>query len=413
MKSFTVSTDSGRIAFMGYGTGSEIFVCYNDNYGMGDWTFISQYMISQVDAPDTDVDLSFEIFKSDNLNAIFIDNSNKIIFSGNQLLGNQDEYIYYYLKSFPYIFEFDFNSLEFSFQVQAPKINENAANPNYVWQKNEIYLPWDTDNDGVIDEFNDDGTAFSFDDWPVSYYDLFSENTMKVCSNNENGWIVNIWLNSLKCKYYMENGNEEFADWEDVVEIYITISNDNGEHWSEPIIMNAKLDDIHYQEELTDLHPAFIYPGDIVEDMGDNWGLLHLMFLDDYDYETSEDGGMMKYASIKIDFGYTLDAEEELVVSDDNNLYNYPNPFNLSATGRCAPTNISFNLAKKSAVELTIFNVKGQKIKTLLNENLTTGEHTIVWNGMNEEDRSASSGVYFYKLKTDSNEVVKRMILLK
>jgi len=80
---------------------------------------------------------------------------------------------------------------------------------------------------------------------------------------------------------------------------------------------------------------------------------------------------------------------------------NYPNPFNPTTT-------ISYQLTADSKVDLKVFNIKGQLIETLVNEFKPAGEHSIVWNTENQ-----ASGIYFYKLKADDFQKVKKMILLK
>lgn len=86
---------------------------------------------------------------------------------------------------------------------------------------------------------------------------------------------------------------------------------------------------------------------------------------------------------------------------------NYPNPFNPTTT-------ISFAVAQTSLfVNIEVFNIKGQKVKTLVDKILPAGNHTIVWNGEDEKSKSVSSGVYFYKMKTRNYLSSKKMILLK
>jgi Peptidase family C25/Propeptide_C25/FlgD Ig-like domain len=87
-------------------------------------------------------------------------------------------------------------------------------------------------------------------------------------------------------------------------------------------------------------------------------------------------------------------------------LGNFPNPFNPS-------TQIKFNLAEDSFTELTIYNTKGQKVRTLLQEPLTAGLHDINWNGRNEQNRAVSSGVYYLKLKTSNTKLTQKLLLLK
>ena len=87
---------------------------------------------------------------------------------------------------------------------------------------------------------------------------------------------------------------------------------------------------------------------------------------------------------------------------------NYPNPFNPTTT-------ISFSVAQTySSVTLNIFNIKGQKVKTLINEALPAGKHSVIWNGKDEKGKNVSSGVYFYKLQVGGRySCTKKMLLLK
>lgn len=85
---------------------------------------------------------------------------------------------------------------------------------------------------------------------------------------------------------------------------------------------------------------------------------------------------------------------------------NYPNPFNPNTT-------ISFNLKQASNVKLSIYNVKGQLVNTLVNDNMTSGKHAVSWNGKNTNNKSVTSGVYFYKLETNSYSSAKKMMLIK
>lgn len=88
------------------------------------------------------------------------------------------------------------------------------------------------------------------------------------------------------------------------------------------------------------------------------------------------------------------------------NLQNYPNPFNPS-------TKISFDLSHKQNIELSIFNIKGQKVKTLFKGTHNKGKASFNWNGKNSQNQNVTSGIYFYKLKTKSKTYTNKMILLK
>ena len=98
---------------------------------------------------------------------------------------------------------------------------------------------------------------------------------------------------------------------------------------------------------------------------------------------------------------------EDNVVAPKLKLYsNYPNPFN-------PETNISFDLPCDSEVTLDIYNIKGQKVKILTDSRLSAGNHSVIWNGTNSNNKPVASGVYFYKLRFDGKELTKKMVLLK
>ncbi|MDO9578302.1 MAG: T9SS type A sorting domain-containing protein [Candidatus Cloacimonadales bacterium] len=86
---------------------------------------------------------------------------------------------------------------------------------------------------------------------------------------------------------------------------------------------------------------------------------------------------------------------------------NYPNPFNPETT-------ISFSIPDESKVNLFVYNIKGQKVKTLTDDIYEKGNHSVIWKGDDESGKSVSSGVYFYKLSVNGkSQSVKKCLLLK
>ncbi len=85
---------------------------------------------------------------------------------------------------------------------------------------------------------------------------------------------------------------------------------------------------------------------------------------------------------------------------------NYPNPFNSS-------TMISFDLPDNGQVELSIYDVLGRKVTTLLNENMSAGNHSVTWNGRSDNGESVATGVFFYRLQSKDFDQTKRMLLVK
>jgi len=118
-------------------------------------------------------------------------------------------------------------------------------------------------------------------------------------------------------------------------------------------------------------------------------------------------------------FGYNVDVETEPiyisvnavsnsleVIPENLQLRNYPNPFN-------PVTSIYFNLVKSEEVHLEVYDMKGKKIKTLLNSVIDAGEHLVIWNGDHDDGSQAASGIYLYKLRSGRASSTKKMILMK
>ena len=77
-------------------------------------------------------------------------------------------------------------------------------------------------------------------------------------------------------------------------------------------------------------------------------------------------------------------------------------------------TAISFALQEDSDVEVIIYNVKGEKVKTIFNDHVYADQtRTVVWDGNDANGKQVSSGVYFYKLITETKEYQKKMLLVK
>jgi hypothetical protein len=85
---------------------------------------------------------------------------------------------------------------------------------------------------------------------------------------------------------------------------------------------------------------------------------------------------------------------------------NYPNPFNPTTT-------IAYTLNKAGDVKLTVYDILGAKVSTLVNKSQTAGLHTVQWNATNERGDKLSSGIYFYKLEMEGRSLMKKMMLLK
>jgi len=102
-----------------------------------------------------------------------------------------------------------------------------------------------------------------------------------------------------------------------------------------------------------------------------------------------------------------VSTEEEPIVPIVTELLgNYPNPFN-------PDTNIQFNMSEAGLVTIEIYNVRGQRIRSLVNDQFDAGTHSVIWNGRDDNGREVSSGLYLYIMRTGDYHSVRRMTLMK
>ncbi|MCL2065621.1 MAG: M6 family metalloprotease domain-containing protein [Candidatus Cloacimonetes bacterium] len=99
-------------------------------------------------------------------------------------------------------------------------------------------------------------------------------------------------------------------------------------------------------------------------------------------------------------------SDYDIVIQKTELLGNFPNPFNPS-------TYINFNIAIEGLVTIDIFDIRGSKVITLIDAVYSPGNYQILWNSVDDYGRDVSSGIYFYRMKTDEYVAVKRMLLLK
>lgn len=102
-----------------------------------------------------------------------------------------------------------------------------------------------------------------------------------------------------------------------------------------------------------------------------------------------------------------VEEEQRLMPEKRTVLYsNYPNPFNPQTT-------VSYYLQSSSYVELTVYNIRGKKVNKLYAGHQQAGEHSLIWEGRDNNNKHVAGGVYLLRLKTDFGENHVRMLLLK
>ncbi|MCP4632558.1 MAG: T9SS type A sorting domain-containing protein, partial [candidate division Zixibacteria bacterium] len=128
------------------------------------------------------------------------------------------------------------------------------------------------------------------------------------------------------------------------------------------------------------------------------WYYTEAVYEDAISFASNKDSGV----SGQVD----IDENDESLPKHYSLNQNYPNPFNPT-------TVIDYALPTDCDVNLSVYNVMGQRVVTLVNENKNAGYHSIAWDGHTGSGAKVSSGIYFYRLDTKDFSKVRRMMLLK
>jgi hypothetical protein len=115
---------------------------------------------------------------------------------------------------------------------------------------------------------------------------------------------------------------------------------------------------------------------------------------------------VVEYAILILKKPTWVEQEQDASPATFELLQSYPNPFNNQ-------TMIGYRLSTPSRVSLTIYNVLGQKVRTLVSDKMQHGMVSVAWDGKDDQGKDLSSGIYFYRLQSDQFSETKRMVLLK
>jgi hypothetical protein len=172
-----------------------------------------------------------------------------------------------------------------------------------------------------VDEFLSDGAGGSYPsmvtDWNFPYWNqdshdnamMFHCSNMKVTENNGQGMLAVVWQNSNRAKLYNQYGDTDYAAYANTPEIYISVSADNGNSWSEPIVLNNQ-----QTPQFSGIKPMWVYPADKIKYVGmqgnQKIGKLGLMFYNDNTWgsnsiapnEFPNDGGQVMFTELQIVF---------------------------------------------------------------------------------------------------------------
>jgi len=171
-------------------------------------------------------------------------------------------------------------------------------------------------------------------------------------------------------------------------EIVYTFTADGGSTWSTPIVVSRVDQDAGYVSMANTVDPTYG---------------MDLAWRESRDANVSDQDTL---AVVHANIPYSVTSVSEELPESFEVFANYPNPFNPSTT-------IEFTLATRSQVRLTIFDLTGREVKTVVNENRDAGAYRETWDGTNNLSQPVSSGVYFSRLSTGNGLRTIKMILLK
>ncbi len=429
MKTFAVKDN--YVVYIGellYGSDSannpKLFALVNDNYGEGDFTYYefdyqNAWPISDVQKQDgswlygntAEAQLKWGMAASGHLNALFT-GDNTISFTGALVVEFLDpsDNTWYYAPAYGMMYV-----KEFTFNIQTGEFGVIDVYPPDLsgTENNTPVVPWDLNGDGEVDAYDEDGYPVWVPSLPVFHTNLdnsFHYNSIKLTKSDDNSMEAMVWNDCYEA-WLQANGYEGYDDWAETSKIMIATKVDGV--WKTPIIIDAKQGDDHYNDAINGMIPCYVYPGDKIQTESEDTARLHLFFLNDDSYGSSiqsegnnpnPDNCRLEYAAI--DFS-TLESEVNQISSANVlDAVNYPNPFN-------PVTTIKYNVAVNANVTVEVYNLRGQKVITLVNSTQKPGEHSVVWDGTDDNGKTVGSGIYLYKIKNGKYTSTKKMILMK
>jgi len=222
-------------------------------------------------------------------------------------------------------------------------------------------------------------------------------------SRNEDGWTdIELWVSYL-------NG-----DYPEIIPSEINIGSNNIEDGDSAICNFNNISTINWLEGNINEDPLFDENAELEYSLLPSSPCVNAgteQITASYEFPLTDLAGNQRIWGDCIDMGCyecQMGGSNEFVIQNSKlKIQNYPNPFNPT-------TNIVFFTTEGTEnTEISIYNIKGQKVRTLVDEMLPSGKHTIIWNGNDMHNNQVASGVYFSVMKTGKQVIRNRMILLK
>jgi hypothetical protein len=275
----------------------------------------------------------------------------------------------------------------------------------------------------------------SFEQWSVK---SFSNNSAHTLGNaavvnlwgNQNNWLVTpeivipngLYL-SLNMKYAKTLWNENVAPGPSGrnKRFMIVVSPDNGLTWTESNIValwdNTGSPGTRSFDNVPNASSQTVF-SEVTIDLSRYSGSIRIAF---YGSSFARDPDIDFFIDdVTLSVSTVSDVDQTILPTKTTLLSNYPNPFNPYTTIRFSvaelPTSTlwkSKTSAIKTRVRIDIYNIRGQHVRTLVDDNYSAGEHSVVWNGTDDYGQNVTSGIFFYRLTTDEYSATRKMILLK
>ena len=233
----------------------------------------------------------------------------------------------------------------------------------------------------LSDPWDEETRRFDASNLLKEYIDLHLPDENVIVLGDLNDVLTDVYENNVFQTILDDEINYLFAD--------IEIANGSNSGWSYPS-WPSHIDHIFITNELFD-------------SFGNNSSMIQTIEIDNY-----MDGGFNAYDEIISDhlpvalmLAYDLDLIDNVMLPQNYYLTNYPNPFNPT-------TIISYKISEKGQVNVSIYNMNGQLIDQLVNQEMIPGSYSVTWNTSH-----VSSGLYFYKLAAGNQTITKKMLLLK
>ncbi|MGB2697879.1 MAG: M28 family peptidase [Candidatus Zixiibacteriota bacterium] len=378
----------------------------------GNWYY---YYITAIDTTE----LESETSEIDSSRAITLDQGILVIdetANGNGKPGNpsdaqQDSF---YAELFA---DYKFDLYEYSWPSQAPELEDIAPYSTVVWLDDDItqhYLQ-EVGNSDLISEYLDLGGNFVWCSWTGL------EKFGSMPFNYSEGSFVYDYLHIQRADWNQEYdfiGAKAFNSF-DYPEVKIDTSKLKS-IWEEKLYGIVKLN-YHGGAEPIYLYDSFNDTADFedsvcgIKYLGPEYGVIFLSFPIFY-LEKDNAKGLIEAAMRDLGEPATgIEEEGDIKASAKAFVLsqNYPNPFN-------ATTLIPFRINSSQSTEngpiqtsIAIYNILGQKVKTLLNEEKLPGNYTVIWDGKDEKGKDVASGIYFYRLISGDFQESRKMLFLK